>query len=242
MTLYQAKQLLVTAAFLYRHEKESFSKTEIVKKINEIKYLSAQKKIPKMSLRKEIVHLEGQLQGVYQLEKKLLLRKRRESAEVSTLKKRISSLQRKIETTQDHDLQKKVEKLSHLLGDYLAKAGSQEEILQVQKILAETKTPQTVPLARMVGLQKRLQLLKEKILQNPAQAQQLQTRITLLEQKLSGYGITSEPEEVKVAVEEPAGEASEIKHRMIFDQPLTEEEEENLQKELPLPPPPRIVK
>ena len=63
MASFRTIQLLSRISSIAQREKESFSKTEIIKKINEIKYLSSQKKVPKLTLRKEIIHLENQLEG-----------------------------------------------------------------------------------------------------------------------------------------------------------------------------------
>ena len=41
-------------------------------RINEIKYLARQKKVPKLTLQKQIVHLEQQLRSIFELERKIL--------------------------------------------------------------------------------------------------------------------------------------------------------------------------
>ena len=64
--------LLNTLAVEYQRELESFNRQEISKKINEIKYLAGQKRVPKLTLRREIAQLEQRLKGVYELEKKVL--------------------------------------------------------------------------------------------------------------------------------------------------------------------------
>ena len=82
MSSLHAIQLLTTAARLARDEQESFSKVEITKKLQDIKYLSSQKKVPRLSLRKDIIHLENQLQGVLGLEERFAREKNKESIEV----------------------------------------------------------------------------------------------------------------------------------------------------------------
>ncbi len=245
MTLFQAKQLLTTVAYLYKHEKESFSKAEIISKINEIKYLSAQKKVPKLSLRKEIIHLESQLQGIFELERKMLYRKKRESAEVTSLKKRISQLQKKLELAEDKKLKQRVEKLSHLLGDYLAHYGSQKEIEQMQALLNEPKKVVDT-ISKVVLLQEKLADLKQKVAQYP-ESTALQDRIKIVEQKLAIYGIKEENPEPEVFADENISNSpppmsqmevsGEIKHDVLFDSEALDLE---IDQELPLPPPPRI--
>ena len=128
MNSLRARQLLFSVASLYSKQREAFSKEEIVKKINEIKYLSSQKKVPKLSIRKEIVHLENKLQGVFDLERKLTIKQKKESSKISALKKQIKVLQEKLEMSSDPQMQKKIEKLSHVLGDYMAKEKTAQDV------------------------------------------------------------------------------------------------------------------
>ena len=97
----KAKQLLLRAAKYLDKERSKYSKQEIVKKINEIKYLSAQKKVPRLTLRKEIIHLENKLGTVLEFEKDLLKKKKEESTKVKALKKQIVSLKNKLTTYKD---------------------------------------------------------------------------------------------------------------------------------------------
>ena len=108
MVSYQARELLTRVALTYRHQKDAFSRQEIVKKINEIKYLSAQKKVPKLSLRKEIIHLENKLKSIFDIEKTLAAQNKRESSKVAALKKRIRNLSERLAAAEDKDMQKKI--------------------------------------------------------------------------------------------------------------------------------------
>lgn len=136
MSFFNAYQLLTEAAHEYHHQRETFSTAEITARINEIKYLSAQKKVPKLSLRKEIVHLERQLSTVMEVEQQMLNQKRHESAKVKSMKKQITELQGRLAAAEDKDVQKKLDRLSQLLGDYLAKKTTEEE---VKTAIAELK-------------------------------------------------------------------------------------------------------
>ena len=143
MGSFKARQLLLNTAFSYQSQRESFSRIEIVKKINEIKYLSAQKKVPKLTLRKEIIHLENKLQSIFKIEKALLAQKKRESSKIARLKKENASLKKQLAASKDQDLHKKVGKLTHLLGENLAKKEVKENVKLDMKIKdeLEKKTP-----------------------------------------------------------------------------------------------------
>ena len=65
MNVLKARQLLVKAAQMSLKEREIFSKERLVQRLQEIKYLGSQKKVPKITLRKEIIHLEEDLSGLF---------------------------------------------------------------------------------------------------------------------------------------------------------------------------------
>lgn len=138
------KQLLITAAKAWQKERETFSRQELVKSINEIKYLSAQKKVPRLTLRKKIGHLENKLEGIFELEKNLLKKKKEESAKVSSLKRQTTLLKKKLAACEDKDLQKKVEKLSHFLGEFLSKHGTKIDVVLKKKVMQELKMKEEV--------------------------------------------------------------------------------------------------
>src|SRR3989344_4095338 len=128
MSLFYARQLLLTAAAGYQRGRQNFSRDQISQKINQIKYLSIQKKVPRVSLRKEIIHLEFLLQGILELDKSLAQQKHQDSAKVIALKRQISELKTKLTATSDKRLPHKVEKLSQVLGDYMARKDTTTEI------------------------------------------------------------------------------------------------------------------
>ncbi len=159
----KTKQLLLKAAKYLDKERAKFSRQEIIKKINEIKYLSAQKKVPRLTLRKEIIHLENRLGTVIESEKKLLKKKKEESTKVQALKKQIVSLKKKLTTYEDKNLDKKVEKLSHLLAEFLAKHGSKEDIELSKKVLKEVKIKDKKLKAKLKTVQVKKKKGKKKI-------------------------------------------------------------------------------
>ncbi|HIH12192.1 TPA: hypothetical protein HA242_00540 [Candidatus Woesearchaeota archaeon] len=136
MNSLKASHLLVKAAHWYQKEREVFSKAEISARLTEIKYLSSQKKVPKLTLRKEIVHLEHQLKSVYDLEKRLLQKEKRESTKVAALKRQIALLKQKLVGVEDQDVQSKIDKVTFLIGDCLAKKEVKEDIDLCQKVAA----------------------------------------------------------------------------------------------------------
>lgn len=135
MAYLRARKLLREAAKQHKLQHEKFSKKEIQKKMDEIKYLASQKDVPKLSLRKEITFLEQKLENVFELEKKVLASKRKESAQVGALKREINVLRSRLKQTQDEDLREKVSKLSHLLGDAMAKSQSKKDVELSKELL-----------------------------------------------------------------------------------------------------------
>ncbi|PIZ51664.1 hypothetical protein COY27_03025 [Candidatus Woesearchaeota archaeon CG_4_10_14_0_2_um_filter_33_13] len=133
----KALQLLVTAAQILEDGRQTFSRQEIVKKINEIKYLSAQKQVPRLSLRKEVIHLENQMKSVFSLEKKLKEKEKGEKHKVAALKRQITHLRKKLEASEDKDLNLRLEKLTHLIGDFMAKHGTELDVELSEKIIKE---------------------------------------------------------------------------------------------------------
>lgn len=268
MSFFNALQLLTDVAHEYQRERETFSTAEITARINEIKYLSAQKKVPKLSLRKEIVHLENKLATVVDIEQRLAKHKKQDSVKEKTLKGRIKELQSRLAAAEDKDMQKKLDHLSQLLGDYLAKKTTEEEVkaaiaelklVQAEKIKPMARgEPETVLRSievpanmqpRIKELQQRLEMLKGelellRILKKDSRAKGVAEKIVLLGQKLNEY---VKPEVwIEEKIVEPVLEKKEIKHTLLFEalpsSELPPDKDLELEKELPLPPPPRIKK
>ncbi len=234
----KAKQLLFKAAKANK-KKEKISKKEIEKKINQIKYLASKKKISKTSLKKEIINLEKQLQGIFLLEKKLKEKEEKESEDITALKKQIKDLKKRISSTKDVALRKKVEKLSHLIGDLMARDAVKNEVRfeKAKKKIEEKAAPEI--------MLKQIDEFKEKILALKKSGKYPVEKIFALEKRLTNL-------ERKLPVKEVLGPQAAVKHKMLFG-PQAEEvklpeirpEVERLEEEideLPLPPPPRIRK
>jgi hypothetical protein len=290
MSHLKSKKLLVNAAKAQRNMKEKISRKEIEHKINEIKYLASQKNVPKLSLRKEIIHLENKLENVFEMEKKLLHTKNNESTKISSLKRQIDILKTRLEHAQDEDLREKVGKLSHLLGDALAKSQSKtdiklsKEILsimdEVEKAKRDANKDNKLISKRVIMILHRVKSLKHEIEINaklqkgdPGKLKKISDSLNILEQKLEAFK-TKNPQLFASMVEalDPNRDEN-VKHSMLFSaegevksddgkiklpdksqenvvtqvgQPSptldSEELDEEMIHELPLPPPPKIRK
>ena len=215
----KAKQLLFKAAKYLDKERSKYSRQEIVKKINEIKYLSTQKKVPRLTLRKEIIHLENRLGSVLESEKELLKHKNEESVKVKSLKKQVLSLKNKLTAYEDKNLDKKVNKLSHLLGEFLAKQGSKADVELSKKFLneLEIKDKKLKTKLRAIESKKeaeetpkhaRYPVLREKVAEKTAplnenemiRVKELQNRLAFLKKELLQTKDFS-PEQIKIMKE-----------------------------------------
>ena len=234
-----AQQLLLKTANISMKREETFSKQEIVKKINEIKYLVAQKKVPKISLRKEIIHLENELEKIFSLEEVLIKREKRESAMITALKDQIKKLNHQLAAAEDHDLQRKVDKLSHLLGERLAQRKVSRDV-RLSKQIISPRTEQ-IDVSRVEALQLRLNALKHELGINrylegipEEKVKQLELKISYIEQKLKEY-YEKHPETLtqKVKPTNLPTQEGKIKHVMLFPG-------EQKKEEVKLPPPPQM--
>ncbi|MEK6939689.1 MAG: hypothetical protein AABX31_03085 [Nanoarchaeota archaeon] len=219
MSSLQALQLLTTAARLARDERESFSKVEINKKLQDIKYLSSQKKVPRLSLRKDIIHLENQLQGVLELEERFARHKDKESVTVASLKQQITVLKNKLRAVEDLDLDKKVDHLSFLLGEHLAKreiAGevALSEAVAPASVLPSEEKAQTPEVAEEKVKEQEEEKTEGEIREDKHQASldtgkktaMLQKRLEALKQELEIHRAleTKKPQEMKLIEEKIA--------------------------------------
>lgn len=253
MASLQALHFLVTAARLDQKSRSSYSRAEIVKKLNEVKYLSAQKKIPRLSLRKEILHLEHKVSQIIQFEEK---NKKEDSLKIEALKNEVAMLRRRLVTTQDKDVTKKVEKLAHLLAACLAQKDVRREV-KLQKGMARgrpSKVKQSMSnrlrllQAKFSALQQQVQMMKQLPKVDVEKVQLLETEMHYLAERLQEYQLRQEeksvPEEVKhmVLFQQPRESADSLVASTSFQQPVKKmsSQELEMEKEFPLPPPPKM--
>ena len=240
MVSISTQHLLARTAQLYNVKHRAFSKEEIVRKVNEIKYLSSQKKVPKLTLRKEIVHLENKLQIIFNLEKQIFEHEKKESAKVAAMRKEMAALKERLAQSEDKDLRMKVDRLSHVLGETLAKKSSIEDVALSTKIVKEYQRKdddKRKKLTLIHALDERLKILKMELADrtelNPTVAEKLNAQIKLIEERLQRFLPRTE-----VPVER-----EKVQHKMIFYPPKPEPiriDTVELERELPLPPPPRM--
>ncbi len=252
-------QLLGKAARVYQTKKQALSKEEITKKINQIKYLSEQKNISRFTIKKEIMLLENHLQGIFELEKQLRKRKKEESSKEILFKKQISTLKNQLAACGDKELPHKVDKLSHLLAEFLAKRGTAADVELSKKALEEIKVQVELPQKRRVvkksagamdqidssvlcsrldKLKQELELMK-KLNKDPVKVNELEIKVKQLEEKLAKFCPVMEVKSEVLIISPP-----EIKHDILFGAPVPIPKPQfsggfGLGGELPLPPPPR---
>ncbi len=253
MGYFKAQIVLMKLARLTEQKQSSFSKQEIISKINEIKYLSAQKKVPKLTLRKEILHLENKLTSILDLEKSVLKNKKQESVKVTALKRQITYLKRQLAACTDKNLNQKVDQLSHMLGDSLAHIDSSKNAKLTEQVQNKIKGKEKNNLAlfqviiqRLTALRHDLQAEQEK---DPEKIQAIQDKMYALSQKLKEYQDKHPECKIQGIELESRVTPEQVQHEIIFHESVTglkqtdldsAEENQELEKELPLPPPPRM--
>lgn len=155
-------QLLLTLAKHLEQERLSFSRQEIIKNMNQVKYLSAQKNVPKLTLRKEIIHLENRLKGVFEFEKKLHQKEKEDKGQMSSLKRQVTILHKKLDACNDQDLNNRLEKISHLIGEFLAKHGTEIDVELSRQLVQELQIKEKkVKIQKVKG--KSQQIIKQQI-------------------------------------------------------------------------------
>jgi len=217
---FKSRQLLIQAARISQAEEEKVSKKEIEKRINQIKYLTSDEKFPKIIIRKEILKLEQLLQGVLQFKDKLQAAENKKSQEIAELKKQTKELRKKILAAQDPALKKKVDRLSHVLGEFIAREDVRKEVRFAETNLAASSETPVLTLPKIDELRQKILELRESGTVSPDKIAQLKKRLTNLEKKLPIHARHNPPE-------------TEVKHKMLFGPKIIE-----VKKELPLPPPP----
>lgn len=255
MSSLKAQQLLYELARLNDKQRGSFSREEIISKINQIKYLSEQRSVPRIQIKREIAQLEEQMHKVFDLETQLKKLKKNDVEKTALFKKQITVLKTKIAQSEDKDLSKKVARLSYLLGDLLAKRGTSEDIKTNEKLLKEMEVRLYLPARRKVievtgadkssSLKEKLAVLKQKVEGyksaglDPIKISMIEMQIAELERKISPASL---PENTDVSTP-PVLDRSNIRHEMFFGAPVPEQKTVvSDESELPLPPPPRMRK
>lgn len=254
----KAQFLLFRLASAFYQEQESVSKQEILKKINEIKYLSEQKKVPRFQLQKEITHLEHKLNVVFSLEQKLAQQRRHESMRIAALKKEIASLRQRLALAQDPDFCSKVERVAHTVGSLMAQRDTKAMIdaatgdvsrqqkinlmqNKVEKLEALLEVQRKLDPAKAALLEKRISDIKQKlgIVSPSIKRVQSPTSIDMIQE-------TNEP--ILVQEQSPPSTIIDLKspqrHNILFTLPPQQQQkwddaDMSSEKEMKLPPPPK---
>ncbi len=245
ITAIRAKKLLNAVANAQEDRIKHINKNEISKKINEIKYLSTQKNVPRLSLQKEIVHLEQKLQHVFSLEEKLLKNEKHESLKVTSLKKQIDSLKSRLNSAEDKELREKVGKLYHILTELLAKSELKRDVQLSNALLAELQNVDPIQSAaeskdrnsedslkvrrvamllhRIKSVKRELELKVELMSSDPAGLEKIKSEIAVLEVKIADLSAKYPDAVEELQVQEaPIGNlmSNDVKHTMIMSAPM----------------------
>ena len=170
MVRLKTRQLLDSVAKMQDSQSKNMSRDEIKKKIDEIKYLSGKNKVPRLSLQKEILHLENKLGSLFDVERRLLLQSKRENSQIVALKKQVSNLKLKLDKSSGTDIETKIEKLTYVLGELLAKSDTadnvrlREELEKSHKVVSarieeERKAVKEVSKPEPLSLEKKKRIL-----------------------------------------------------------------------------------
>ncbi len=243
MTSLQAYSLLMKLAGITHRQQELFSRKEIEHRINEIKYLSSQKKIPKLTLRKEIIHLENKLKDITHLEEIINDERTKAAAKIAYLKRQNAFLKRQLSAAGDKNIVEKVNRVSHLLVDTVAQKEVAEQISLSERRIEERQDKA----ARTESLKNRIDMLKQELdynkiydKLNPEKVRIIEQQIAELEEKLLRFAEKSSmviPTAMPMATID--GEEEKIKHDMLFHTEPPQKKLISVKKELPLPPPPQ---
>ncbi|MBI4151477.1 hypothetical protein HY496_00775 [Candidatus Woesearchaeota archaeon] len=214
--VFRTRHILNLAAQAYAQATRQIPKEKISRRIEELKYLTAQKKIPRLSLRKEILHLEEQLHSILHVETVLLKKEKHESERIAQLKKQNEQLRKQLAAAGDGELRQKVNKLSRLLADALAHRETKRTVAAVQK-----KQPITPPVAHETAqlevsqqglpeLEQRVEKLKELVEQRKATG--ASEELLLLEERIA---------QLEEKIKQRTEEKPQVRHRLLFGQSST---------------------
>lgn len=200
--------LLHTKRFLLRLAQRTFKREghldrkEISRRLEKLKRL-AHEKTPPLTIKKELLHLENQLHGVFRLEQKLQDEDKKEKAEIQTLKKQVTQLKRTLQLSQQQEVKKKVDKLSFLIGDLMARHETEREIQSkeiIQRAIEAQQQPELGP-----SVDEQITLFEQKLATLKAAGGVPEKQLALFQLRLAAL-------KKKQLIQQPG----EVKHRMLF--------------------------
>ncbi|MDP3640044.1 MAG: hypothetical protein Q8R53_02465 [Nanoarchaeota archaeon] len=239
MTSLSAYQLLLSASHHAEELELTISPPEIMQQVQEIKELTAQKQVPKLTLRREILELEKKLHLLLSVEQRVRREKQQESVRVEAVKEQMSILRKRLVACEDKDVHKKIDKVTHLLGESLLRQDIAEEVAEAEAPRPEEPPGEEQRRKQLLQLEERLQSLQKKLQflgADGEQAAAVRKLFAVIEGKVQAlrrqYGLPETP--VKRG-----------KHTLLFGMSSTQKEtesEENAATDFPLPPAPEGTK
>lgn len=225
-------------AKLSQKQSKKISQEEIKNKINLVKSLAFHEKPPKSALKRELVYFEKYLESILLLEKNLerslLQKEQAHQQQISSLKKQIAGLRQKIVALDDSSLKKKVERLSHFIGDLMARHSVKKEVRfeQAKHQLSQKKLVSPLTLKKINDFQQKILALKSSGNYSQEKIAALEQRLTALEKRLDPRSLLKENKKKEA-----------VRHHLLFGPspsfaPLpTEEKPEEKKPEENAPPP-----
>jgi hypothetical protein len=234
MSSVKAQVLLRHLALFHQKKLLDIPRDKIRDKIKNLKKLTSQKKVPKLSIRKEIAHLEDLMNNIFDVEKSLIKQQKKESDVIRRLRKKIGALKEELQVAKSPELKRKVNHLYSMLGECMAYDFVHKDVQEAQKEViskkvAKKENPHERE-ARLNLMQQRLTILKNQFATAKEEGKdekiikQIQLTIALVEKKLAEYGL----------------QRDRPKHTILMG--LPEDERIAIEKELPLPPPIKLKK
>jgi len=216
----RVRHTLELATQAYAQLKRQIPREKISKRIEELKYLTTQKTVPRLSIRKEVLHLEEQISSILHVEKALEQQSHKESERITALKKQNTFLRKQIAVSGDKDLHQKVDRLSHLLAEAVARKDIRRDVALSQRISTIVKPKLATPLTTEAKpsvdlLQQKLSQLKHLLEQQKERGAAvevillLEDRVKVVEEKINS-----------LKQEKPV-----VKHTMIMSAPLVKKVE-----------------
>tara|TARA_Y100000310_G_scaffold168490_1_gene168547 strand:+ start:193 stop:792 length:600 start_codon:yes stop_codon:yes gene_type:complete len=198
----RTKQFLISVAQCVDKSRRKIPEKEIKERLKRLKKLSTKYEQP-LQMQKELSELERNIRGVFKLEKVLKENDKKERAEISSLKRQVTILKQKIATAEDTELRKKVDKLSFLMGDLMARHETQREIHNKKIIRKAIKSKQKEP---VIPLRERIKKLETKVTQLKIAGQVPPEQLAAYDQRI-------------LAMKEKLQKKREIKHTMMMKAP-----------------------
>lgn len=169
MVSFPAYDLLLHASRSAEEVELVLSPPEILQQMHELKALTAQKNVPKLTVRREVLDLEKKLHSLLTFEDRFRRKMQRETLKTTALREQLARMRKRLAACEDKDLHQKMDRVTHLLGESLVRQEVAEDISRTE---AEKPTESEPEVVRS----KQLQMLEEHL-------HAVQRRFAFLEEK-----------------------------------------------------------